>query len=34
MELENIILSKFNQVQKAKNHILPQMQIIDLKQMQ
>jgi hypothetical protein len=35
MELENIILSKVGQAQKAKNHyILPHMQIIDLKQMQ
>jgi hypothetical protein len=34
MELENIILSKVSQVQKAKNHVLCHMQIIDLKQMQ
>jgi hypothetical protein len=34
VELENIILSKVSQAQKAKNHILPHMQIIDLKQMQ
>jgi hypothetical protein len=35
MELENIILSKVSQAQKAKNmHVLPHMQIIDLKQMQ
>jgi hypothetical protein len=32
MELENIILSKASQVQKAKNHVFPHMQIIDLKQ--
>jgi hypothetical protein len=34
MELENIILSKVSQAQKAKNHIFPHMRIIDLKQMQ
>jgi hypothetical protein len=34
MELENIILSKVSQVQKTKNHVLPHMQISDLKQMQ
>jgi hypothetical protein len=34
MELENIILSKVSQAQKAKNHVLPHMRIIDLKQMQ
>jgi hypothetical protein len=34
IELENIILSKVSQAQKAKNHVLPHMQIIDLKQMQ
>jgi hypothetical protein len=33
MELENIILSEVSQDQKAKNHVLPHMQIIDLKQM-
>jgi hypothetical protein len=33
MELENIILSKVNQSQIAKNHVLPHMWIIDLKQM-
>jgi hypothetical protein len=31
---ENIILSEVSQAQKAKIHILPHMQIIDLKQMQ
>jgi hypothetical protein len=34
MELENIILSEVSQTQKAKNHVLPYMQIIDPKQMQ
>jgi hypothetical protein len=35
MELENIIFSEVSQAQKAaKNHVLPHMQIIDLKQMQ
>jgi hypothetical protein len=35
MELENIILSKVSQAQKAKkSHVLPHMQIIDPKQMQ
>jgi hypothetical protein len=35
MELENIILSEVSQIQKAKkSHILPHVQIIDLKQMQ
>jgi hypothetical protein len=34
MELENSILSKINQAQKAKNHSLPHVKIIDLKQMQ
>jgi hypothetical protein len=34
MKLENIILSKVSKAQKAKNHVLPHMQIIDLKQMQ
>jgi hypothetical protein len=35
MELENIILSEVSQAQKAKkSHVLPHMQIIDLKQMQ
>jgi hypothetical protein len=32
MELENIILSKFSQAQKAKNQMFSIMQIIDLKQ--
>jgi hypothetical protein len=34
MERENIILSEVSQAQKAKNHVFPHMQIIDLKQMQ
>jgi hypothetical protein len=35
MELENIILSKVSQAQTTKkSHVLPHMQIIDLKQMQ
>jgi hypothetical protein len=34
MELENIILSEVSQAQKAKNHVLPHMQIIGPKQMQ
>jgi hypothetical protein len=36
MELENIILSKLTQAQKAKNHMfsLPHTQIMELKQMQ
>jgi hypothetical protein len=34
MELENIILSKVSQAQKAKNHVLPHMRVLDLKQMQ
>jgi hypothetical protein len=34
MELENIILSKVRQAQKAKHHVLPHMWIIELKQMQ
>jgi hypothetical protein len=34
MELENIILGKVNQAQKATNHVLPHTRIIDLKQMQ
>jgi hypothetical protein len=35
MELENIILSKVSQAKKKKkSHVLPHMQIIDLKQMQ
>jgi hypothetical protein len=34
MELENIILSEVSQAQKAKNHVLPRMRNIDLKQMQ
>jgi hypothetical protein len=34
MELENIISSKVNQAQKAKNHVLPHMWTLDLKQMQ
>jgi hypothetical protein len=32
MELENIVLSKVSQVQKAKSHIFPHMWIIDPKQ--
>jgi hypothetical protein len=31
MEPENIILSEVSQAQKAKNHVFPHMQIIDLK---
>jgi hypothetical protein len=31
IELENIIFSKVSQSQKAKNHVLPHMQIIYLK---
>jgi hypothetical protein len=31
MELENIILSKVSQAQKAKSHVLPHVWIIDLK---
>jgi hypothetical protein len=34
LELENIILSKLSQAQKAKNHMFSLMRIIDLKQMQ
>jgi hypothetical protein len=34
MELENIIVSDVSQAQKAKNHILTHMWIIDPKQMQ
>jgi hypothetical protein len=34
MEIENIILSKVSQAQKAKNHVFPQVWIIDPKQMQ
>jgi hypothetical protein len=34
MELEDIILSEVSQARKAKNHVVPHMQIIDLKQMQ
>jgi hypothetical protein len=35
IELENIILSKVSQAQKAKTlHVLPHMKIIDVKQMQ
>jgi hypothetical protein len=34
MELENIILREVSQAQKAKNHILPHMQIIGSKQRQ
>jgi hypothetical protein len=32
-EIETIILSEVSQAQKAKNHVLPQIWIIDLKQM-
>jgi hypothetical protein len=34
MELENIILSEVSQAQKIKNHVIPRVQIIDLKHMQ
>jgi hypothetical protein len=34
MELKNIILSEVSQAQRAKNHVLPHMQIIDPKHMQ
>jgi hypothetical protein len=34
MELENIILCEVSQAQKAKNHVFPHMQTLDLKQMQ
>jgi hypothetical protein len=35
MEVENIILSKVNQAQKAKSqHVVPHMWTLDLKQMQ
>jgi hypothetical protein len=34
IELENIILSEVSQTQKAKNHVLPHMWVIDLKQLQ
>jgi hypothetical protein len=34
MELENIVLSKVSQAQKAKNRMFSFMRIIDLKQMQ
>jgi hypothetical protein len=34
IELENIILSEVSQDLKAKNHVLPHMWILDLKQMQ
>jgi hypothetical protein len=35
MEMENIILSEVSEAQKArKSHVLPLMQITDLKQMQ
>jgi hypothetical protein len=34
MELENIILSEVSQAHKAKNHVFPHMQTLDLKQMQ
>jgi hypothetical protein len=34
MELEDIILNEVSQAQKAKNHVLPHMWILDLKQMQ
>jgi hypothetical protein len=34
MELENIILSKVIQAQKAKNHVFSNMETLDLKQMQ
>jgi hypothetical protein len=33
MELENIILNEVSQAQRAQNHVLPHMQIIDPKQM-
>jgi hypothetical protein len=34
IELQNIILREVSQAQKAKNHVLPHMWIIDLRQMQ
>jgi hypothetical protein len=34
VEMGNIVLREVSQAQKAKNHVLPSMQIIDLKQMQ
>jgi hypothetical protein len=34
IELENIILSKVSQAQKAKNHVLPLIRTLDLKQLQ
>jgi hypothetical protein len=34
MELENIILSEVSQAQKTKNHVLPHMLTLDLRQMQ
>jgi hypothetical protein len=34
MEMENITLNQVTQTQKAKSHILPHRQIIDIKQMQ
>jgi hypothetical protein len=34
MGLENIILSKVSRAQKAKNHVLPHMGTLTLKQMQ
>jgi hypothetical protein len=34
MELENSILSEVIQAQNAKNHVLPHMQTLDIKQMQ
>jgi hypothetical protein len=34
MEIENIILSKVSQAQKAKNHVFPHWQTLELKQMQ
>jgi hypothetical protein len=34
MELKNIILREVSQAQKDKSHMIPHMQIVDLKQMQ
>jgi hypothetical protein len=33
MEMETIILNEVSQAQKAKNHVFPHMQTLDLKQM-
>jgi hypothetical protein len=34
MELENIVLSEVSQAQKTKNHVLPHMRTLNLRQMQ